>query len=320
MIYSIDMCEMGTPLSSTANQVADLFDNDIDDGWNSDLSGEAVNRREFVGYQWPQRKTVKKIRWRTGEYSDQQVSSVEVQYSNDGTAWYIVPQVFSGLNTAAHVWNEVVITGDYKATHWRLLANSGTGGGHWKIEEVEMQGVLGKFERQTITVTVEGSTESTLLSEAPISFPTGDITTNIGGYNIAPIFDPMNRTLYRTPVQVDELCIYYTFPLPVLLRHVQVNDCYYTGSDGGSSYYGGPKIFLRYRPSVNAEWVSLNYGYGGDNEWRNISYLKGQPTKYWAIVFKAWSPFWGVGPAYYEVKNLRLFSQQVSSSSTIAFL
>ncbi len=135
-----DACNGGTAIEnghSGGYVVANIFDNNSGGStwWQSAQTGAGVNGVSWCGYHFltpitPESFTFKQYAADAYYY----VTSVKFQYSDDGSSWS--DQGTYGLAGGA---NTVPLTGAVTAhAYWRWLANTGTTGQVWQVDEAEI--------------------------------------------------------------------------------------------------------------------------------------------------------------------------------------
>jgi hypothetical protein len=133
----------GGDSSSGLRPKGDAFDNDANTRWGSFQTDASVAGVAYIGQDFGSgnAKHIRAITIRQRQDNDSaQVSSVKVQYSDDGSGW--TEEGTYALTTAVNAGVETInlsATGAHR--YWRILANANTqssGGWEWQIEEITM--------------------------------------------------------------------------------------------------------------------------------------------------------------------------------------
>lgn len=148
--YSSDLCTGGTPLYNDDEPTytgAKAFDDDGNTYWWEDAN--AGSGAAYIGYDLGsgndadiRRVTLKNCGTVGGFSTAYTVSSVKVQYSDNGSSWSDA-QTFSSLDTSLDATNTLTLTSSAGShRYWRLLSQSTLSNG-WCVAEIEMKSITG---------------------------------------------------------------------------------------------------------------------------------------------------------------------------------
>jgi hypothetical protein len=143
--YTDNLCKGGAAISSGDSagfSVTNLFDSNLTTYWISSQTGTVISGAAWAGYNFGVPRNVKKIKYRTDAgLDDNNISSIKIQQSNDGTNWTDV-QTFSGLPVLSNQNVELNLASQFTAQYVRLLANENLPSSiAWALGEVEMFGL-----------------------------------------------------------------------------------------------------------------------------------------------------------------------------------
>lgn len=174
--YTDDLCNGGTAISSgdySGSSAANAYDNNVATSWNSAQLTPNLLGLAYIGYNFGIAKAIRKIMLNTHATYGYNVTSVKVQYSDNGTSW-------TDTVTVSQTYGINYITLPNVGTHqyWRILANSagridGTTGNCWIVQEVEMYEYI---EPITSTTQADDTTYSVNLCTGGAALSGGDRT------------------------------------------------------------------------------------------------------------------------------------------------
>jgi len=123
---------------------ANAFDDNTSTEWQSSQEAGAISGAAYIGYDFgaDNEKYIRHIKL----YSSNCVSSLKVQYSDNGSGWVDVETVDylpDGASTNGFITINLPSTAAHR--YWRLLANANLSSGRWAVNEVEMCEVLTNF-------------------------------------------------------------------------------------------------------------------------------------------------------------------------------
>jgi hypothetical protein len=150
-VYTSDLCAGGTALESSHYStfaVARAVDDSNSTFWMSGELGTGISGVSYLGYDFGVGKTIRKITVKQGDGDYNDITSVILRYSDNGSSWTTVQtialakdssvQAFTFSNTSSH-------------RYWSLLANDNLGAGAaWAVTELEMMELTSGGTNETI--------------------------------------------------------------------------------------------------------------------------------------------------------------------------
>jgi hypothetical protein len=135
--YAPDQCSGGTVLENGHYDVyvaANAFDDNTGiTSWISAEQTTGINGVSWIGYDFGSVKRIKRVKLYHSSSAGWGVTSVKVQYSDNGSSWSDAATVAvyeAGTNT-------IDISDNGAHRYWRLLANSNVTN-RWQVYEIEM--------------------------------------------------------------------------------------------------------------------------------------------------------------------------------------
>ncbi|MFA5951989.1 MAG: tail fiber domain-containing protein [Hyphomicrobium sp.] len=123
---------------------ASAFDNNNATRWSSSQASTSVSGAAYIGYDFGSSvtKEIRQVAVRQGYVGGEayySVTSIKVQYSDNGTAWSDATTFLVSADSASVLQESPVFASAGAHRYWRLLANANTTGGYWNVYEVEMR-------------------------------------------------------------------------------------------------------------------------------------------------------------------------------------
>ncbi|WP_285718886.1 discoidin domain-containing protein [Pelosinus sp. IPA-1] len=142
--YTADLCNGGTAISGgdyASLPVGQAFDNNTATYWQGSQVTANQLGASYVGYNFGVAKAIRKIKTINSLNVANNIASVKVQYSSNGTNWN--DACSQSLDTTIGASNYITVPPIGAYQYWRLLANSNLASGYgWAIYEIEMYEAL----------------------------------------------------------------------------------------------------------------------------------------------------------------------------------
>lgn len=185
--YGADQSAAGTYIENghlTTYVGSRAFDNNTAQEWRSAETAAGVNGVSYVGQDFGVgvTKTVRRVRLWQFNGANGAVSSVKIEYSDDGAAW--TTAVTATISQAIGNYQNVDVPASGAHRYWRVLANSGTASASWFVYEIEMLEAATYTDTstemaQTFQVTAVEPVKTVKIPFKKTGSPTGTVTVRI---------------------------------------------------------------------------------------------------------------------------------------------
>jgi len=137
--YAIASSENSGDGQVATNAFDDALADALADRWRNNTSQDGnINGNAWIGQNFGTAKDIRGIRILQGRasVSTEMVSSIKVEYSDDGSSW--TTAVTASINNSTYAWQDITVPSSGSHQYWRILANSTSSSGAWIITELEM--------------------------------------------------------------------------------------------------------------------------------------------------------------------------------------
>uniref|UniRef100_A0A6M3KG24 Putative lectin/glucanase superfamily protein n=2 Tax=viral metagenome TaxID=1070528 RepID=A0A6M3KG24_9ZZZZ len=197
-VYTNDLCTGGTVLSGgdlTDQPASYAFDDTFATSWYSSQLGTGISGVAYIGYDFGSgiAYAIKRFTTTSGDQTATQITSVILQYSDNGSSWTDV-QTFSIPTTLDTKTTQDVTETVTAHRYWRLLANANLAAGEaWRQREVEFMGI-----------SLQSYSESTIKTQGSYSLKAIASTSSLNKTltrTVSPTIDLSSQTKWKFDMQ-----------------------------------------------------------------------------------------------------------------------